>query len=176
MPDILREMGHAADAGTFARIESLVGLLVVPAMFLLWFFKDNRHGVWANMTLVTIGSLLLGSATLLLQSGRLSPGMFYMVNGAGLYIAFVPYQSTLMDRLLASLHTVATASFLIAIADSFGYLSTVSLYLTRDIYGNFVGRSIPWATLLVVASYVVMVGVPLAVIGSRLSFRKHLRA
>ncbi len=176
MPDILREMGHAVDSGSFARIESFVGLLVIPAMFLLWFFKDNRHGVWANMTLVTIGSLLLGSATLLFQSGRLSPGMFYMVNGAGLYIAFVPYQSTLMDRLLASLHTVATASFLIAIADSFGYLSTVSLYLTRDIYGNFVGRSIPWATLLIVASYVVMVGVPLAILGSGLYFRKHLRA
>lgn len=176
MPDILREMGHAADAGTFARIESLVGLLVIPAMFLLWFFKDNRHAVWANMTLVTIGALLLGSATLLFDSGRLSPSLFYILNGAGLYIAFVPYQSTLMDRLLASLGTVATASFLIAIADSFGYLSTVGLYLTRDIYATFVGRSLPWATLLVAASYVVMVGVPLAVLGSGLYFRKHLRA
>jgi len=169
-------MWQAGDCWCFARIERFVRLLVIAAMGLLCVFKDTRPAVGANMTLVTIGSLLLGSATLLFQSGRLSPGMFYMVNGAGLYIAFVPYQSTLMDRLLASLHTVATASFLIAIADSFGYLSTVSLYLTRDIYGNFVGRSIPWATLLVVASYVVMVGVPLAILGSGLYFRKHLRA
>ena len=128
------------------------------------------------MTLVTIGSLLLGSATLLFQSGRLSPGMFYTINGAGLYIAFVPYQSTLMDRLLASLRTVATASFLIAIADSFVYLSTVSLYLMRDVYGNFVGRSLPWATLLGASSYVGMVGVPLAVLGSGLYFKKNMRA
>lgn len=51
----------------------------------------------------------------------------------------------------------------------------VGLYLTRDIYGNFVGARIPWATLLVAASYVVMVGVPLAVLGCGLYFRKHLR-
>lgn len=80
-----------------------------------------------------------------------------------------------MDRLLASLHTIATASFLIAIADSIGYFSTVALYLTRDVYGAFGTGTVKWATLLIVASYVVMVVVPLTMIGSVLYFKKHLK-
>lgn len=176
MPDILRDLGHDADSGTFARIESYVGLLVIPSLFFLWFFKDNRHAVWANMALVGFGAVVLGAATIMLEYGLLSPTAFYLINGVGLYIAFVPYQSILMDRLLASLHTIATASFLIAIADSFGYLSTVALYLTRDVYGAFGNGKVPWSTMLIVASYAVMVLVPLTMIGSVLYFRKHLKA
>jgi len=175
MPDILRDLGHTTDSSTFATIESYVGLLVIPSLFLLWFFKDNRHAVWANMTLVAAGAVLMGSATLLLEGGRLSPTSFYLLNGAGLYIAFVPYQSILMDRLLASLHTIATASFLIAIADSFGYLSTVALYLTRDVYGAFAETELRWGTLLVISSYVVAVAVPLAMIGCAIYFRKQMK-
>jgi len=176
MSDILRELGHSVDSGTFAHIETIVGLFVILAMFLLWFFKDNRHAVWANLTLITIGSILLGAATILLHYNVISPASFYLINGVGLYIAFVPYQSILMDRLLASLHTVATASFLIAIADSFGYLSTVILYLTRDIFSHMTGGPISWATLLIGSSYVLMVGVPLTMLCCGLYFRKHLRA
>lgn len=176
MPDILRDLGHESDSGTFARIESYVGLFVIPSLFFLWFFKDNRHAVRANMFLVGFGAVVLGAATIMLEAGHLSPTNFYLINGIGLYIAFVPYQSILMDRLLASLHTIATASFLIAIADSFGYLSTVALYLTRDIYGAFGNEAVPWATILIVASYVVMFVVPATMIGSLLYFRKHLKA
>jgi hypothetical protein len=128
------------------------------------------------MALVGFGAVVLGAATIMLEYGLLSPTAFYLINGVGLYIAFVPYQSILMDRLLASLHTIATASFLIAIADSFGYLSTVALYLTRDVYGAFGNGKVPWSTMLIVASYAVMVLVPLTMIGSVLYFRKHLKA
>ena len=175
MPDILRDLGHDTDSGTFARIESYVGLLVIPSLCFLWLFKDNRHAVWANMALVGFGAVLLGAATIMLEAEYLSPTTFYLINGVGLYIAFVPYQSILMDRLLASLHTIATASFLIAIADSFGYLSTATLYLTRDVYGAYGNGKVRWATLLIVSSYVVMVLVPLTMIGSVRYFRKHLK-
>jgi hypothetical protein len=175
MPDILRELGAEVDASTFAGIESLVGLLVIVALFGLWFFKNNRHAVWANMALVTLGAVLLGVSAVLLQAGSIGPKFFYVLNGIGLYAAFIPYQSILMDRLLASLHTVATASFLIAIADSFGYISTVSLYIGRDVYVRISGNELPWSELLISSSYVVLVGVPLCTLFTVIYFRPHLR-
>ena len=176
MPDILSELGAEVDASTFAGIESIVGLLVIVSLFGLWFFRDNRHAVWANMSLVTAGAILLGASAMLVQANMISPKLFYVLNGVGLYAAFIPYQSILMDRLLASLHTVATASFLIAIADSFGYISTVSLYIGRDLFAKFTGEAVPWSSLLMAASNVVLIGVPLCMIGSVLYFRKHLRS
>lgn len=175
MPDILEELGAEVNASTFARIESLVGLLVIAALCGLWFFRNNRHAVWANMTLVGLGAVLLGVAAILLRAGLIGPEMFYVLNGIGLYSAFIPFQSILMDRLLASLHTVATASFLIAIADSFGYFSTVSLYIGRDIYVEVFDTNLPWSELLIMSSYVVLVGVPLMMLFALLYFRPQLR-
>ena len=83
-------------------------------MILLWKVKNHRAAVYANLGLISLGAFVLGGATILLNYGMLGPKAFYLMNGIGLYIALVPYQVMLLERLLASLHTVATASFLIA--------------------------------------------------------------
>ncbi len=175
MPDILAELGTQASSGTFATIESAVGLLTIVVLFGLWFFRNNRRAVAANMVLIGLGALCLGLATVALKAGWISASVFYLLNGIGLYVAFVPYQSILMDRLLASLRVAATASFLIAVADSFGYLSTVGLYLTRDVATRVMQAELPWSSLLMGASYLVMVLVPATMIGSHLYFRKRMQ-
>lgn len=111
---------------------------------------------------------------MLLEAGRLGPEAFYTLNGIGLYIAFVPYQSILMDRLVGMLPRVATASFLIAIGDSYGYVSVVVTYLGRDVYQTVSGSELPWSKFLIGASYVVMVLVPLATLGCWLALRRSL--
>lgn len=173
---ILKDLGHEVDSSTFAGIEAKVGVLVIGCMMLLWRVKNHRTAVYANFGLISLGAIMLGSATILLKYGVLGPQSFYLMNGVGLYIAFVPYQVTLLERLLASLHTVATASFLIALADSYGYLSTVSLYLSRDIVSKFMGVEIQWLTMLVVASYVVMVVVPVSCLLMFFYFKPRLKA
>jgi len=176
MDKILTDLNYTVDSSTFARIESWVGVAVILILCLLWKVKDNRMAVWCNFGLIALGSISLGLATILLQQKMIGPETFYLVNGIGLYIAFVPYQSILMDRLLASLHTVATASFLIAMADSFGYLSTVSLYLARDIFSKVHGTDIPWIQMLNIASFVVMIIVPLVIVGLIRYFSPRLRS
>jgi len=176
MDKILTDLNYTVESSTFARIESWVGVAVILILCLLWRVKDNRMAVWCNFGLIALGSITLGVATLLLQQKVIGPETFYLVNGIGLYIAFVPYQSILMDRLLASLHTVATASFLIAMADSFGYLSTVSLYLARDIFSKINGADIPWIQMLNIASFVVMIVVPLVTVGLIRYFSPRLKS
>lgn len=176
MDQILRDLGHTVTSADFVSIESYVGVGVIAVLCLLWFARDNRQAVWANLALVGLGAVLLGASTVLLKAEWLGPRAFYLVNGIGLYVAFVPYQSILMDRLLASLHTVATAAFLISLGDSFGYLSVVATYLGRDVYQSLTNRTLPWATLLEYASYLVMVLVPLLMLGCAAYFRDRMRA
>ncbi len=176
MPDILADMNYTVDADRMFRIESTVGVCVIAVLSLLWFFRDNRHAVWANMVLITIGALLNGTSTILLRYGYLGPEAFYIVNGIGLYIAYVPYQSIFIERLLASLHTVATGAFLLAIADSGGYVAVVVATLTKDIFAVYAGADIDWVTLLMAISYMVMIVVPLAMIGCAIYFNPRMRA
>jgi len=173
---ILADLGYVVDAERMFRIESSVGILVIAILSLLWFFRDNRHAVWANMTLIALGAMLNGGSTILLRYGHLSPELFYILNGIGLYIAYVPFQSILIDRLLASLHTVATAAFLLAIADSWGYIAVVTINLSKDICSVLIGYQINWATLLMIASFVVTVVVPICMVGAARYFGPRMRA
>jgi len=176
MNDILLELGHKVTAKDFAGIEAMVGLCVIAALFVFGRIKNHRKAVFANLCLISVGAIMLGTATILLKSGYLSPKEFYLMNGVGLYLAFVPYQVILMERLLASLHTIATASFLIAMADSYGYLSTVSVYILKDILTEFMDTKIQWLSVLSVVSYAVMIIVPLVAMSLAFYFRKRLKA
>lgn len=173
---ILKDMGHAVQSSTFAGIETRVGACVTVLMLLFWRIKNHRTAVWVNLTLIAGGALILGASMLLLRAGSLSPEGFLFLNGCGLFIAYVPYQVLLIERLLASLHTVATASFLIALADSYSYLSTVALYLLRDVLSKLLGVAVRWVDLLMYASYGVMVIVPLMALAMAVYFRPRLKA
>ena len=173
MPDILSAWGY--EAVSFGSMENWVGLAVIGLLCLLWFFKNNRHAVFANMAFITAGALLVGVTTLMVSHQMIDPRLFYILNGIGLYMAFVPYQSIFMDRILASLHTVATASFLIALGDAYGYLTVLATYLGSEIYPAATGNTLDWAQLLSVGAYIVLFGVPLCVAVMVGYFNKHLK-
>jgi len=157
MVDILSESGATVNPSDFASIENRVGLIVIVLMCGLVFFRDNRAALLANAFLVSFGALVLGAATWLHTHGHLGPRAWLITTGIGLYIGFIPFQSIFFERVLAVVRTPGTAVFLIAIGDSFGYLSTISLYLMK----TFTSAKLPWSSLLIDGSYVLAVLVPL---------------
>jgi len=173
MPNILADLGY--ETVSFGSMENWVGLAVIALLCLLWFFKNNRHAVYANLAFITAGSLLVGVTTLMVSHKMIDPKLFYILNGIGLYMAFVPYQSIFMDRILASLHTVATASFLIALGDAYGYLTVLATYIGKYVYPEATGNELNWAQLLAIGAYIVLVGVPLCVAVMIAYFRNHLK-
>ncbi|WP_437222077.1 DUF5690 family protein [Planctomicrobium sp. SH661] len=173
MDSILNDLGHQIRPADFATIESWVGVAVIAAMCTLSLVRDNRRATWANLCVIICGSILLGASTKLMQVGLLTPTAYYILNGIGLYSALVPYQSILLDRLLASLPTAATATFLIALCDSYGYLSVVVTYLSHDFYQSATRSPLPWANLLIWTSDVVMIFVPLLAAGCGFYFENQ---
>jgi hypothetical protein len=83
---------------------------------------------------ITSGVLLLGGATWLHAQGRISGFWWMTLIGLGSYLAYVPYGSVLFDRLMASTRMAGTAVFAIYVADSLGYVGTISALLTKDLW------------------------------------------
>ena len=169
---ILADLGYVLKAADFAGIESLVGIAVIVILCGLWIFRSNRLAVWSCMGLISFGSILVGASTVMMKNGFLSPRAFFVVNGIGLYIAYVPLQTILLNRLLATLKTVATAAFLIAAADAAGYVSIVCIYLTKNVYLEVTGTEINWAQLLMFVSYVTAIFVPVAMLFAAFYFQR----
>ena len=110
-----------------------VGLGVAAVMALIYFVRDNRRGLLAVFAVIATGLALLGVATWLRTNGMISGFWWMTLIGLGSYLAYVPYNSVLFERLIASTRIAGTAVFAIYVADSLGYVGTVSLLLYKEL-------------------------------------------
>lgn len=115
---------------TTAEIPVALGSLLVVA--LMMGIRSNRAALMAIHGMLLGGAALIGGSTLLHEAGVLGPVPWMICVGLGLYIGYVPFNCVLFDRLIAAVGSVATAGFLIYVADAFGYLGSVGLLLYRS--------------------------------------------
>jgi hypothetical protein len=136
--DIFAEMDYPYEQNRtiVSRTELLVGLGVALVLALVYFVRDNARALMVVFGVMTGGLLLLGGATWLHQRGQISGFAWMALAGLGSYLIYVPYNTVFFDRLMASTRTVGTAVFAIYVADSFGYVGSVSMLLTKDMWAS----------------------------------------
>ena len=134
--------------------------------------QDNVRALAIIHGVILAGLLVLGGSTLLFDAGWLHPIAWMIASGAGMYVVYTPFNAMLFDRLVAASGRVATAGFLIYVADSAGYAGSCVLLLWR----NFGLTSVAWLTVFRYTVYVTAgVGLILT-IASLLYFNIRTRA
>jgi hypothetical protein len=148
--EIWAELGFKNAAGIFTLSELPVAAIVLVGLAALMGVKDNRRAVGFNIGFVALGFALLGASTLAYQLHVLSPVWWMILAGAGLYMGYTPFNAMLFDRMIAATGKVGTAGFLIYVADSFGYIGSISLLLVK----SFAQLDVAWGQFLAVGAYV----------------------
>jgi len=148
--EIWTELGFSNAASIFTLSELPVAAIVLVGLAALMGVKDNRRAVGFNLGFVALGFVLLGGSTLAYQLRLLPPAWWMILAGAGLYMGYTPFNAMLFDRMIAATGKVGTAGFLIYVADSFGYLGSISLLLVRS-FGHF---DIAWSQFLMGGAYI----------------------
>ncbi len=124
----------------FTQIDSIISIVVLVAMSLLILVKQNLKAFSIIHFMIIGGCILIGVGTILFTLKLIDPMMWMTLAGLGLYFGYVPYNAVFFERLLASYHYKGNVGFLIYVADSMGYLGSVSVLLIKEI-----GRpSISW--------------------------------
>ena len=139
--------GHAASV--FTASELPVALLALTVLGVIIAVRDNDRALLVIHGVVMIGLALLGLSTLAFQWGLISPLAWMILSGAGLYMAYVPFNAMLFDRLIAVGGTVGTAGFLIYIADACGYVGSCALLIWR----NFGLVQLDWLQVFEASAY-----------------------
>lgn len=142
-------LGYQNPAGLFTASEVPVAIVALLAMALIIVVKDNRLALGVIHALVGGGLVIMGLATLAFDLHLIGPISWMILAGAGLYTAYTPFNAMLFDRMVAVSHQVGTAGFLIYLADSAGYASSVGLVLWR----NFGSAELSWLNLFRLACY-----------------------
>ncbi|OAN60023.1 DUF5690 family protein [Sphingomonas sp. TDK1] len=132
-PELWGALGFGGEATVFAASELPVALLTLGALALLILVRDNLRALLALHGMILAGAALLGLSTLAFQAGLLGPLPWMIAAGAGLYLAYTPFNAMLFDRMIATIGTAANAGFLIYIADASGYVGSVALLLSHAI-------------------------------------------
>lgn len=135
-------LGYANAATVFTETELPVAAVALVAMGVIVKVKSNVRALAVVHLMILAGLALLGLSTLAFDAGLLSPLWWMIASGAGLYVVYTPFNAMLFDRMVAVSGRVATAGFLIYVADSAGYAGSVALLLWR----NFGMLHVEWLT------------------------------
>lgn len=167
--EIWDALGFAGAPEILTTAELPVALGALVAVSAIVVVKDNRRALLVLHALMLAGALLIGASTYLFDAGMIGPVGWMISVGLGLYVGYVPFNSVLFDRMIAAVGSVATAGFLIYVADAFGYLGSVGLLLAK----SFAQPELSWLEFFRGMSYVVAVLTTLLYLGSALYFARR---
>jgi Family of unknown function (DUF5690) len=142
-------LGYGRAATVFTASEVPVAILALVALGLIIVVRDNARALLVIHAVIIGGLALLGASTLAFQAGWIGPMAFMVLTGAGIYIAYTPFNAMLFDRMIAFSGRVGTAGFLIYVADAAGYFGSCALLLWR----NFGLVQLNWMQVFTASAY-----------------------
>ncbi|GAC1428714.1 MAG: hypothetical protein NVSMB7_05480 [Chitinophagaceae bacterium] len=170
--EIWNEIQPSWDKTVFSKTEMISGVVVLFFVGCLSLIRNNIKGFWGTQWLITSGVLLCGGSTLLFQLHTLLPFWWMLLTGMGLFLAYIPIQVAVFERIIALFKIKANAGFFIYICDSIGYLGSVALVL----YKEFFIKDVSWSTVLMRFSYMLTLVCTLLLVIIALFFNRKLGA
>lgn len=147
--EIWTALGFGEASGVFTASELPVAVVSLAVMGAVMLVRDNLRALLVMHGVILAGFLVLGGSTLAFQAHMLTPLTWMVLTGAGLYMAYTPFNAMLFDRMIAFSGQVGTAGFLIYVADASGYLGSVALLVWR----NFAMVDLDWLSFFVNSAY-----------------------
>lgn len=165
----LRGPDHAV---SFSQTETPVSISVLLLLMFLVLVKDNLKALLVNHVAIALGLLLTGVATWAFSEKIISDLWWMGLTGFGTYLAYIPFNSILFDRLIASVRTAANVGFLIYVADACGYVGSVGILL----YKNIAEPELSWIEFFYGTGYLLAVAGGIGTAASAIYFWRTVRS
>ena len=170
--EIWVSLGYGDKPEIFTQTEVPISIAVLVAIAVLMVIKNNRKALIINHLMVIFGMVLTGLSTLAFEQQLISAPIWMTLVGMGLYFGYIQFNSIFFDRLLAAFQYAGTVAFLINLADSFGYVGSVSVLF----YKNFGQTNLSWLDFFISAGYILSIAGTVLMTGSLFYFKsKHAR-
>jgi hypothetical protein len=165
--EVWKSLGYGDSPEIFTTTEIPVSIAVLIVMGSLMLIRNNRTALLVNHIIIFLGMVLIGISTFLFERGMISPPLWMILIGLGLYLGYVPFNSIFFDRLLAAFKYVGTVGFIMYIADSFGYLASVGVLFFKE----FGYHDLSWLQFFITGGYVLSGAGSLLIFGSLFYFQ-----
>ena len=140
--EIWSDLGRGGDASVFTETEVPIAVAVLIITAFTMAVRDNLKALMLNHVLIFGGFATAVFATWLHNHAMIDPVGWIGLSGFGLYLAYVPYNATFFERMLATFRVTGNVGFIMYIADSSGYMGSVMVILVKE----FGGMHLSWAS------------------------------
>ncbi len=141
--DIWRELGFGNQPSVFTATEVPITIIVLVLIGSMILIRNNRNALVITHIIIIAGFLMAGISSFLFINHFISPFLWMTLVGLGLYMGYIPFNCILFERLIATFKIGGNVGFLMYIADSFGYLGSVGVIISKTIFSS----RLPWATV-----------------------------
>jgi len=132
--DMWKEMGYLNQPAIFSKTETPITLIILVLIGSMVLIKNSFKALMLAHVFIGLGFLVAGLSTWLFSHGSIAPIWWMTLVGLGLYMVYIPFNSVFFERMIAAFRFTGNAGFLIYVADSFGYLGSVSVLLSKEIF------------------------------------------
>ena len=169
--EIWDALGFEGDAAIYTISELPIAILVLVIIAFLGVIKNNYKAFVSYHYLLLFGTIAIGLTTLLFQMSLISPILWMISVGFGLYICYVPFNCIFFDRMIATFRIKGNAGYLIYIADAFGYLGSMGVLL----YKNFGQSTLSWLNFFMASTYLIAISGTIITLVSLFYFRRKYK-
>ncbi|USD20678.1 DUF5690 family protein [Microbulbifer variabilis] len=166
--ELWQALGHGQAPQIFLTSTLPVALIVLASLALLIFVRNNYRALQLNQLLVAAGGAICITSTLAFELDIVSGAAWMIGINIGLYIGYVPFNCLLFERLVACTKSLGNAGFVIYLADSAGYIGSISVML----YKTFAQPNLNWLQFTQQLSYATGFACILLMLLSLLFFRR----
>jgi Family of unknown function (DUF5690) len=132
--DMWKEMGYANQPGKFVQTEIPITIIVLALIAAMILIRNNFKAFIISHIIIITGFLLTGISSFLFLHQQLSPFYWMMLTGLGLYMGYIPFNCVLFERMVAAFSLGGNVGFLMYLADSYGYLGSVAVTISKSVF------------------------------------------
>ena len=155
----------------FTQTEFPIAVILTILMGFVVVIKDNHTALNVLYILGGLGAILMILSTFLYMNGVLSPFMWMVIVGTGLFMGYIPF-SFIIERLIASLRIASTAVFVLYMGDTVGYFGSAGVFL----YKNFNETEISWNNMFIYTSLLMGLFSLITIVVTYFYFKKYFKS
>lgn len=151
--EMWKEMGFFDKPELFATTETPITIIILLLIGSMVLIKDSFKALMLSHFFIGLGFIIAGFSSYLFINQNMPPIWWMTLVGLGLYMVYIPFNSVFFDRLIAAFKHTGNVGFLIYLADSFGYVGSVAVMLSKEIFKvqlnwvTFFSNSVIWLSL-----------------------------
>ena len=151
--EMWKEMGFFDKPELFATTETPITIIILLLIGSMVLIKDSFKALMLSHFFIGLGFSIEGLSSYLFINQNMPPIWWMTLVGLGLYMVYIPFNSVFFDRLIAAFKHTGNVGFLIYLADSFGYVGSVAVMLSKEIFKiqlnwvTFFSTSVIWLSI-----------------------------